>query len=147
MCKWSFLGKKDKYLQWKVQEFITRCSLQLSAQNDLYFSTRCSVQSQAVPGHCLCSFQVLKPFQKFAKQARKQQQLPQGLSEPRECHRERALAPGVCAAFRSGQSSPAEHSTLKALLPTEPKYSIMELHLQMNPRAFPSLAVMNSRST
>lgn len=44
MCKWSFLGKKDKYLQWKVQEFITGCSVKLSGQNGLNFSTWCSVQ-------------------------------------------------------------------------------------------------------
>lgn len=50
MCKWSFLGKKGKYLQWKVQELITRCSLKLPGQNGLYFSTQGSVQLQAVPG-------------------------------------------------------------------------------------------------
>lgn len=98
----------------------------------------------------------LKPFGKFAKQARKQQHscLRAGLS--RSCQ-----SPGnvtgskpwhqdvleVCVAFRSGQSSPAEHSTLKALLPTEPKYSIMELHLQINPRTLPSLAVMDTGNT
>lgn len=46
----------------------------------------------------------------------------------------------------SGQGRAAQLSTgtLKALLPTDPRYSIMELHLQLNPRALPSLAVMDS---
>lgn len=43
------LSWEEKYLQCKVQECITRCSLKLSGQNGLYFSTQCSVQSQAVP--------------------------------------------------------------------------------------------------
>lgn len=74
MCKWSILGKKDKYLQWKVQEFITGCSLKL-ADKLLFLSALAAACSYRL---CLLAVSAhfrseLKPFQTFAKQARKQQ--------------------------------------------------------------------------
>lgn len=121
MCKWSVLGKKDKHLQWKVQEFVTGCSLKLAGQTALPFSTRGSVQLQAVPARCQCSFQVwTETFPNICQTSQEAAiQLPRGQvwigpvrAQGEECPRERA--PGCSGSLcslqvREEQPSWAQH--------------------------------------